>query len=41
MYVALHNFRANLIKLNNKIKEKYPDIKKLTKVAQEESRLFL
>jgi len=41
MYVALHNFRANLIKLNAKIKEKYPDIKKLTAVAQEESRLFL
>jgi hypothetical protein len=25
MYIALHNFRANLTKLNNTIQAKYPD----------------
>ena len=41
MYVALHNFRANLLKLDQKIKESYPDQKKLIAIAKEESRLFL
>jgi hypothetical protein len=41
MYTALHNFRARLLKLNDKVKEVYPDKNKLIAVAKEESRLFL
>ena len=48
MYVALHNFRANLIKLHNAVQAKYPsqnnsneiDFVKLNKIVKEESRLY-
>lgn len=40
MYIALHNFRANLLKLHNAVETKYPDQAKLTKILKEESRLY-
>jgi len=48
MYIALHNFRANLIKLHNAIQAKYPsqnnsneiDFVKLNRILKEESRLY-
>ena len=48
MYIALHNFRANLIKLHNAVQAKYPsqnnsneiDFVKLNRIVKEESRLY-
>ena len=40
MYIALHNFRAELQKLYDKMNAKYNDLVKLNKILKEESRLY-